>query len=442
MKKTRQRIAKTLIACMMAGTLAVPAFAAEVPSTGVIETDDTTVSISKAFLVLNDGYTKSYSPDITFTFSAAPANVAAGTTITDENDNTITVQAGVAGGLSSTSSLDLASQEVVETDAGATALSEVVKGTFDFEVDLTQFTQPGVYRYQITDTTPTANLYNAGIVRPDSYDTTRELDVYIERDATSGNLEVKGYVLLDETPGTIVPGTPKVPGYEIGGDLEKKEWSEQNPGPGGETSGVGYEVLGDDTMDSYTTYNMSVEKIVTGNMGDTDHQFPFAVSFENSNDNATVPANYYTQLGSVIASESSDEASTALKHEDVFHIYGLNPFAVATVTETNDTANAYTVTSSDGSISGVVTNAGADAETDPLAISTYDTVNSATDVSNEADAGDDNDLTVTNNLGIDTPTGVLLKAAPFVAIIGAFGAALAISKAKFGKKKTASDIEE
>ena len=165
-KRRASKIVSALTAVSMIGALSATSFAAAIGTNGTAETHDTTVTIPKGITVVNDGYTQSWSPNVTFSFNVAPATIpAAGTQVQDASNVSASVVPGPADGISSTATAVFTSQEVSETSAGATALSEELRSNITLEVDLTAFQDPGVYRYTISDVTPTEVLYNAGIVR-------------------------------------------------------------------------------------------------------------------------------------------------------------------------------------------------------------------------------------------------------------------------------------
>lgn len=442
MKKTRERIAKALVAFMVAGLMAAPVSAAGIGDSGVYTGNDTTLTIPKGIIVNNDGYTQSYCPNITFSFAIAPATVPAGTTITDSQGNSISVTAGVANGVSTTATAEIAAQNVVESDASATSLSEQVSANMTLSVDLTQFTTPGVYRYTITDTTTNATLLAAGIVRPDDYDTTRELDVYIERNATDGTLGVAGYALSDDIPGNVVADTLKSPGYVEDGDIV---WTRE-PGTDGELGTAddvwSADAAESDVMDQYTTYNLDLNKVVTGNMGDVDHDFPFSIAIANSvASGLTVDSHVFVgdDTDALALNAGTSAIATVLADGDNYYVYGLNPYAVVTVTETNDTANVYKTTISDGSAAAEAVNPNAQISSDGIAVSDYATVNSASDVSNDPTASDDLALTFTNNLQSPSVTGFVARIAPFIALIGVVGGLFGISKVKAKKQNEGTE---
>lgn len=430
MKKTTSRLSKALIATAVVGALTIPAMASPIGDTGVVETTDTSLTIPKSIMVLNDGYTKTNIPAMDFSFSIAPAAVSADSTVTDSSGNTVLVQAGPAGGaaLGSGGVVSIAAQTVTESDAGATSLEEAVTEDLTVNVDLTAFTQPGVYRYEITDITSASDLYDYSLVRAGDYDATRFLDVYVKRDATTGDLGVAGYVLTDDLPGAITDATFKSPGYVEDGDIIVTTEPGTDGIPGTADDVVTADTADIETMDRYISYNITLTKQVTGNMGDTDNQFPFDINIANVTGVAPFDEN-----DAAIADPSA--VSAALASGDSVAIYAIAPKGTVTVTETNNTDNAYTVTSSDGVVAGVVTASNDTATAGTNAVSNYATVNSASSVATTPTAGANNDLTFTNNLEIGTPTGFVMRVLPYIAVLGLAGAAVGVALSRKSRRE-------
>ena len=432
-KRRTSKIVSALTAVSMIGALSATSFAAAIGANGTTATHDTTVTIPKGITVVNDGYTQSWSPNVTFSFNVAPATIpAAGAQVQDASNVSASVVPGPADGISSTATAVFTSQEVSETSAGATALSEELRSNITLEVDLTAFQDPGVYRYTISDVTPTEVLYNAGIVRNGDYDTTRELDVYIVRDPQSGTLGVEGYVLTDDVPGTMTPDTLKSPGFVDGGDIIVTPHPGEDGQPGTADDTYTYDTAPTSSQDIYETYNLDLTKLITGNMADPDHEFHFTINSANSNTSATTGSSVYvgTAMNALTGSNSAS-FSCDLHNNESYYVVGLNPFAVLTITETNNTTNTYKVTTSDGELDQELVQPGLTAQT-VLPISTYATANSASSVAATPVAADA--LTFTNDFSVTSVTGVLMRVAPFVAVAALIAALFASTKIRAKKE--------
>lgn len=348
---------------------------------GYVSSNETTLTIPKGVLMKNDlsGTNQFYGPDVDYTFSVEPATPPAGATVSS-NSAVTNVHPGVADSVTISTTPDFDSELVDFTSAG-TESQELLT----LSVDVTKFTKPGVYRYLITDTTPASVLYATGIVRSSDYQTTRYLDVFIERD-TDSTYKVAGYVLMKNNPATNAEGT-----------IQKS---------------VGF-IEGDNLgSDAYKTYNVTLEKDVEGSMGDRTHEFPFAIGVNNNN---------YTYFWAENETDLTQYATTALtsatlKHGDIIYIRGLNPHATVAYTETIDVDDIYNVKATGASNSTLVAEAAkTNTETTVLAasaVTTYETVNSTSAVTTDPTLNNVSETTFVNTLEAVSPTGVVLRFAP------------------------------
>lgn len=261
------------------------------------------------------------------------------------------------------------------------------KKTVTVDFNAVDFNAPGIYRYIITEKTDETQQ---GI----SYDNpnTRTLDVFVEYDdADQGTLKVSNYILY--------PGT-------------KTDTADVNDG----TKDDGF-------TNTYTTYDLTLAKTVTGNQGDRDKFFKFTVTISNA-----VPGTVYdvtipttdapTQndleqgdsidnvnldkltVGSAQAPETTGSVTATyyIKHNQSIVIQGL----------TSDTA--YTITETDYSTDGYTTTYAIDGGEPVTAI--------ATPSENNTMNGADHTVTFTNHKQGTVPTGILLETAPYL-ILGA-----------------------
>lgn len=223
---------------------------------------------------------------------------------------------------------------------------------------------PGIYRYTVTETTPT----HAGIVNRDKELT---LDIYVQYAQMGGDVD---YGTLTASYVLTLSGDTKVAGF----------------------------------TNVYTTHDLTLEKKVTGNQGDRSKKFTFTVviSGGTADDQYTVsvPNGSSTNNGknpsTLKLSNSSGTVQVTgtyeLAHDEAITIYGLPPGMKYTITETSYSDDGYTTTND-------VNNGGeADGKT-----------------TNEQTMGDNNvTVTFTNNKdGGTVPTGLLLEVAPYVLLV-------------------------
>ena len=439
LKKT---LATGTAAALMIGCMgAAPVLAGEIGDDGTYTGNDTTISIGKDLVIYNDGFTKSYSPNITYTFSISAAQVANGTTVTDNTGRSIAVKPGVIGAFAETeAAVTFASQEVTESTADQNFLAEALRGNIEFTVDPSQFTDPGIYRYIITDTTSDSALINAGIIRPAGYEDSKQLDVYIVRSSTPGELEVAGYVLTDsDTVTSITPATAKDPGFRTSITTPSEIPVPGSPAqPGSDNSDYGNSgIEGDNDFDYYVTYNIDIDKVITGNMADLTYQFPFEAEINNGLDGNSLTVSNYVYFGedeSQLAANNSGTATAGLANGEHLYIYGINPFATVTVTEANNSGSTYNLTTSDGANDNVAIANGEEGSATPIVVSNI----SRTEV-NHSISSTANDVTFTNDLQAGPPTGLKLAIGAFAAVGALVAGLFCLNKIKVGKKNTASE---
>ena len=365
---------------------------------GVSTSSDTTLTIPKGVTFINADAVTSYGPGVTFTYTVAPTDLTDGAmTIKDADGHTTTVHSGPTGGLTlASSSVTFGSNETFTTSAsGVQATKDIT-----LNVDLSKFSKPGVYRYTLTDTTDTSTLYAAGVTRDDNYQTTRYIDVFVYRNTETGAFYVGGYALKTDnssTNGKDAPTTVKDPGYVSSSAVEDGDPA---------------------NTDRYETYNVTLTKVVTGGLGDKNHEFPFAITVANQS------KNYQAAKGNVDAAkaataDAATSKSTTLKDGETYTLVGLSPKATVAYQETNDTTDLYTVTVN-GSSSSIAVTEDATNKTYAIAagsVSTYDTDNSATTVNDLGSTTNYSAVTYTNDLAILSPTGFAQRWFPYVAML-------------------------
>ncbi len=399
---------------------------------------ETTIPISKSIVFVNANGSNVYEPNITYTYNVTPVTVAPSTiTVTDNQPVERFVNSGVTGGVAGVSIPFGTTVGGTDTTAVATSAAGTdIERTANLTVDLSKFERPGIYRYKITETTNPADITSVGLTaRTANYDADRYLDVYIkyvyvdhDNDPATpdqAQLAMYGAVIFKTTAATegqdiIDTSTEKTTGF--------------GPTP---TSGV--DPKDDETVDRYTTYDITVKKTVSGSLADKLHDFPFYVSISNSitgakytffDDPGTGAGVAETISGAAIA-KGTDSASSALKLKDGEYVKFVGVPSNQTtnlsivVKEFNDTVDEYTpsVSATHGTPALV--------STDAMAPTTGSAITTSFDiVSND---GANQILTINNELTEISPTGIVLRVAPYAAILGAGVILLAVSR-KYNKK--------
>lgn len=323
------------------------------------------ITIEKNLKVSNPNLTSVDGPGLTMNYAIAPVAPAAdngGTTITDTASpaHTGTVHQGPAAGVTlSASSISWPIGTAV--DASAAGADNVKSITAN--VDLTKFSVPGIYRYQLTETVG-ADTSHTG-----AEGETRYIDVYIKNATASGTgLEVSGVVMHD---GTTAEGKP----------AEKK-------------------TFGDETFE---TVNITLQKTVSGNMADRTNQFPFAGTVTDNGryfyaKKAEAPA--ADNANKIAGAAAGSAVSTTLAHNEMYYISGLSHEAAVAYTETNNTQDVYQTSITGGTASAA--SAVAAGATKAMA---------STDVDN---AGA---VVFNNALEEVSPTGVIMRFGPYIGMI-------------------------
>ncbi len=411
-KRASAVVTAALMTAALTATSALTVGAVDIGDTGVVESTDTTLTIPKGISLINEVPGQYYSPTVTYSYTIAPQDVS-GVTITDDNNRSLLVERGPVDGAALDNSGNVAFTSALSdfTDGNGTEKTE----NLTVNVDTTKFSKPGIFRYVITDTTADSALYNAGIVRPAGYDTTRYLDVYIQNN--NSGFKVTGYTLRTKND-----DGPKSQGFVTASETAAK-------------------------TDKYKTYNIELKKTVAGDMGDKNHEFPFAVALTNNN------LNYKWGKDAAALTDSSTTALTAvnLKHNDTLYIRGLSPKATVGYTETNDTQDTYRVkidgkTSESENLTPLVEESSVEKNSTMVlpvgAVTNYNTANP-----NQGNTGylppvtlasvtNYREVMFTNTLEAVSPTGLVLRFAPFIAM-AVFGVVfLVIAHRKKSKDNT------
>lgn len=385
-KEIIKKMLASAMGLMLITSMNAVAFAAEL-SSGVSVTNENSVNISKTLTVSNPNLTKVDGPGMSYSYSintVEPSADNGGVSVTDSENNTGTVHAGPSGGVSLTAS---GVTFPVGTALNASPTGAENKKFFTAATDISKFTAPGIYRYQIRETLAPQDPASVGVT--DTGDRDRYLDVYIEN--SDSGLKVAGYTLHDK-------------------------YNNKTDGFNGGSTGAGQPFTG---MAAFETKNIVLETEVTGNMGDRNHQFPFEGVIKDNG------RSFYAKKGEapvaasdeVAGSAAGTRVSTTLSHTEKYYISGLSSAALVNYTETNNTPDTYSI-----SITG-----GNDSNPTKVAPNGEKTMG-------EASVIDSARVVFTNNLETVSPTGVVLRFGYAVFLIAA-GAALVILRRNSGTEK-------
>ena len=384
MKKFKKIGAFVLVVVMMLA-LSVTAFAAGDGSDSLGTGD--TVTIEDRLIAFNPDESSIYAPAVTFNYSIAAGT--GGVTITDSDDVQAVVLAGdwsgtdsngnsisVSGAPTITASNSYSMDDTL--NASATGDDTNVKN-IEISFESVTFPKPGVYRYTVTREIDDTNL------ALESADTiVRTLDVYVMEE--NGTRSIYGYIL-----------------HDVDGDVD-------------ESSTTKY----DHYESEYKTSNLTVGKTLVNDSMMNGHKFPFSVTFTGTkNAHIMVDPNEGVSGKATAADMAAGVTSSepGIANEGIVKYLGIPNGFTATVYETND------VTGTSYKSEGVADTAAAA----KVINWTGDTANS-----NSASSAAATDVTktiaFTNTLELISPTGVVMRVAPYVMILTAGIALLNVSK--------------
>ena len=248
-------------------------------------------------------------PNATFDFTIAPID---SDTIVNDNDTNLSIMRGIDGATISSATFSPSSDSytTVQTGDESVTLADGEKyARSEVTVDFSQvtFTEPGVYRYKITEAA-TSERGITNDANPDRY-----LDVYVTSD-DEGNLTIANTILHTYDDAVLTDGT--------------------NP-----------EGKPDSYTNTYLTYDLALSKTVTGNQAYHQQYFPCTVTIANADplvqfditdvdSSVTIDGTSYSNPSSITADDNGEATFTLyLKHGQVATINGLTSQTTYSITE-------------------------------------------------------------------------------------------------------------
>lgn len=426
--------------------------------------DDKVVSIQKEITVFNPDETLIYGPAVTYTYTVTPgasvsvtddtSDHASGTAVSAETIPGITtgvkVNGGDAGnGTSASGTLAWTNADIL--DAAAAGKANCKEFTLDFSSVV--FTRPGVYRYVITES---ADAYTTSGVTETDGTHVRYMDVYVMRsdsyddaEITPDDWRIYGYVCVieneDITPDgdTATTGAVKTNGFVAAtNDGEKVK------------------------ADEYHTFNLTIGKTLTGDDAMLSHKFPFEAAWTAGSATGTfqfavsesdasvtksaqaaatsvsgtsVAANTLYKVGSADAvGTSGKDGSPSVASGGSVKYIGIPEGTKVTVTETNDvTGTTYTATVKADGEEAAFTGGTASLSSDGSTAAMDEGTTAAYAQAAAPDAGKNAEIQFTNTLAVISPTGYVVRFAPYALMMIA-GIALLIVAVK-RRKHTGED---
>lgn len=462
MKKTVKMIlALTLVLVLTLG-LGVTSYAdAEIGSGGTVGTNagtalDKTVVIQKELVVYSNGVggERIVAPSICFkyTLSAGTANK----TITDADGITVKTKAGILPSRTTAYlqyDADLGDPAPISYDprfstsnegnfyttinflrSSTSGTSNLAPIIFDFS-DVT-FTAAGVYRYVIMEEVARDQTKEANAIKDGTISDTRYLDVYVRDPVdTETERQIYGYALFTND-----------------NDINAGAASGASDTVAAAVKTTGFVADGSLTADQYYTFGLVIKKNLLNDAANLSHEFPFDIRFSNPNPlevtasfkttgttfpfvaNDTEATSTYAGLGTAderycfdVINIPSHAFSTATNHSnkialgdftetgDSITVWGIPAGTTVYVYENNDIEgntynSSYTVGSGSAStakaISWITTDDANKSDVAEVETTAYTTPGNV-------------DVTFTNTLALISPTGVVVRYAPYALILGA-----------------------
>lgn len=364
LNKALGRVATTLVAGAMLTALAMPAYAATPTGTGT----QNTMSFDKTLTVVNTNF----APSAQFSY-----------VITGTNDKTPVNGVTIKGGVNPSSVMingtaDTNDDNVVFNAGESVSSGKITKSvTLDFSA--VDFPAPGIYRYKVTETfvdSATNPDINNGS-NPDRY-----IDVTVANEMNegkpTGKLVITGYTMLASDAALTYNSDTREYSYEgINSNAKNK----------------GYEDA------TYTTYDLTLDKVVAGNMGSQNETFYFTINFTDGDENEkfSYGNKEYTFDQSGNVSISNIELTDAA---EPIRITGLPSDVKYTIVENIEQSKGYETTA---------TVNGTDATVTPA--------DSTQTVAEQNKSQSTDAVVVTNTKTAVSPTGIVMNVAPYVLLV-------------------------
>ena len=363
--KNLKKIGAMILALTLVFSLGVPAFAdSAIGNDGIAYNADNTVTIKNVLKAYNPEEIDIYAPNVRYEFSIEAA--AGGATVTDGSN----VQAVVKDGVGAPEIVDNGVieyvSETIEISVSPSGSDNINLVSINF--DGIEFPSAGIFRYKVSRAVSGDEVN----VIKDSIGDERNLDVYVKEENNVRSI----YAFVLHSVSESAASEVKSEGFE----------------------------------DSYYTSNLTVSKTLVNDSFNNNHQFPFTVTFVGAENYHFKTEN--TAKASVAAMGDGESVSSpAIANGNSVTYIGIPGGVSATVVERNDVFGTSYISSGTAD----KTNAeekligwteGSDSSN---AAETADTVNNGSE---------NKEVAFTNTLAQISPTGVVMRIAPYALMLG------------------------
>lgn len=404
--KNMKRFGAILLALVMVLGINSTAWAVNTDSTDKInewrgiEANDNMIGIAKQIVFVNAEDTTVREPNIVYTYTISSATPGSAT-VKDHIGISGTVKAGpidaVTGTVLNTKTSQITFADTSTSSATITGEANTKYATFTF--DPTKLTAPGIYRYQIVESCEPAKA-SVGVTSDADYNPNRFLDVYVKWNDARTALEIYGYVLFEDEENDQEKSITST-------DVAMKSQGYVNTATSGQSD-----------VDVYTTENLVISKVTTGSLADLNNDFPVTITmtkasgltngikldFKVANNGALTKVGTDT-VGDYVTMDTP--LSGTVRNSSTISIIGIPAGSSVTMTEKNNTSDSYKVkagktTGADDLLTESIVAAGATSgSTSPLPLT--------------AKA----EIYFTNTLDTISPTGLVMRFAPYALILAA-----------------------
>lgn len=446
LKSIKNLVCKTLA---VAGVFAIVGTASVMPAMAAKTVNGTSTTFDK-YLVMKE---QANVPEVTFEFDieaiSLPEDVGGDTLVAetrDANGAVLTPRVYATGELSGLPTItesvtfhpgDKTYNTVQEGDAldlttGSTftlpANHKYAKKTLTLDFSEVEFTKPGIFRYKLTEKETT----NDGVTNDSNL--VRYCDVYVNQNPASADqdLQVQGYCIHESED--------KIPEKAVA------YWNDY-------ATVVGEDELKDNGFENlYTTYDLTIQKKITGNHGYKGEYFEFKVEIDGVLPNSR----YDLVLDNATSEDNTNDASVCSREENGETVYYLQADEEGKVEYTfylSNKGGKHEFIKILGLTAATTYNVSEVCEDyDPSWVVTLDNANDGSvkaqkNLSAEFDKAyamgeDDNTVVFTNNREVNVATGVNMETLPIVIVIAVVAAGLiAVVLVQRKKAKKASEEE-
>lgn len=359
-----KKIGAMLLALVIMLSLSITAFAdTAIGSNGIAANEDNTVTFKNVLKAFNPDETSIYAPNVSYVFSIEAAD--GGAVISDDSGVQAVVKDGVGEPViveNSEIEYTSASSELLASPSGSDNTS-LVRISFDG----IEFPSAGIFRYKVIRTVSGDDV---NVIKDDLGDE-RSLDVYVKEDNDVRSIYAFVLHFVDEN----------------GDSVEKME---------------GF-------VDTYYTSNLKVSKILVNDSFNNNHQFPFTVTFTGA-ENYHIRTEHSEKAKVNAMDNGALSSSPTISNGDYVTYIGIPGGVSAAVTETNDVYGTSYMSVGEADVKAEEKLIGwTEGSNRSNQAETAETLNSSSEIK---------EVVFTNTLAQISPTGVVLRIAPYALMLG------------------------